>query len=170
MKAVEELAAAVGASVAPGRRRAEGNGLRPSPAQGCRGPEAAAGAASRLEREGTQASAGRPPQRAIRLQGPGLDFCRRFFNWHNEEHCHWGIGLLMPAIVHAGQAEEAIASRAAVMAAAHARHPERFVRGLPQPLTPATEVWINPPENRPTGRTLELPRDTRIVLQVSQSH
>ena len=56
------------------------------------------------------------------------------------------------------------------MAAAHARHPERFVRGFPQPLTPATEVWISLPENWPTGRTLELPRDTRIVLQVSQSH
>ena len=27
----------------------------------------------------------------------GLDFCRGFFRWHNEEHCHWGIGLLTPA-------------------------------------------------------------------------
>jgi hypothetical protein len=66
----------------------------------------------------------------------GLDFCRRFFNWHNDEHCHWGIGLLTPAVVHAGQAPAAIASRASVLAAAQARHPERFVRGLPLPLTP----------------------------------
>jgi len=100
----------------------------------------------------------------------GLDFCRRFFNWHNEEHRHWGIGLLTPATVHAGQAEAAIASRAKALAAAHARHPERFVRGLPQPLTPATEVWINPPQNRPHIRTLELPRDSKFVPQVSQSH
>jgi len=50
------------------------------------------------------------------------------------------------------------------------RHPERFVRGVPRPLTPAAEVWINPPENRPTARTLELPRDTKFVPQLSQSH
>jgi putative transposase len=100
----------------------------------------------------------------------GLDFCRRFFNWHNDEHCHWGIGLLTPAVVHAGQAPAAIASRASVLAAAHARHPERFVRGLPLPLTPAAEVWINPPENKPQVRTLELPRDNKFVPQVSQSH
>ena len=29
-------------------------------------------------------------------------FCRRFFTWYNEEHRHSGIGLLTPAIVHAG--------------------------------------------------------------------
>ena len=55
-------------------------------------------------------------------------------------------------------------------AAAIARHPERFVGGVPQPLAPAAEVWINPPENRPTVRTLELPRDTKFVPQLSQSH
>jgi hypothetical protein len=32
------------------------------------------------------------------------------------------------------------------------------------------EVWINPPENRPQVRTLELPRDRKFVAQVSQSH
>ena len=48
--------------------------------------------------------------------------------------------------------------------------PERFVQGVPRPLTPAAEVWINPPENRPTVRTLELPRDTQFVPQLSQSH
>jgi hypothetical protein len=56
------------------------------------------------------------------------------------------------------------------VADAHARHPERFVHGLPRPLTPAAEVWINPPENRPQVRTLELPRDSQFVPQVSQSH
>jgi len=30
--------------------------------------------------------------------------------------------------------------------------------------------WINPPENQPTVRTLELPRDTQFVPQLSQSH
>ena len=100
----------------------------------------------------------------------GLDFCRGFFRWHNEEHCHWGIGLLTPAVVHTGQAAVVLEARAAVLAAAHARHPERFVRGVPQPLTPAVEALINPPENRPHVRTLELPRDTKFVPQGSQSH
>jgi putative transposase len=100
----------------------------------------------------------------------GLDFCRGFFRWHNEEHCHWGIGLLTPAVVHTGQAAVVLEARAAVLAAAHGRHPERFVGGVPQPLAPAAEVWINPPENWPTVRTLELPRDTKFVPQLSQSH
>ena len=100
----------------------------------------------------------------------GLDFCRGFFRWHNEEHCHSGIGLLTPAVVHTGQATAVLEARASVLAAAHARHPERFVQGVPRPLTPAAAVWINPPENRPTVRTLELPRDTQFVPQVSQSH
>ncbi len=100
----------------------------------------------------------------------GLDFCRGFFRWHNEEHCHSGIGLLTPAVVHTGQATAVLEARASVLAAAHARHPERFVQGVPRPLAPAAEVWINPPENRPTVRTLELPRDTTFVPQLSQSH
>ena len=99
-----------------------------------------------------------------------LDFCRQFFRWYNEEHCHWGIGLLTPATVHDGRAAEALQARAAVLATAHGRHPERFVNGVPKPLKPAAEVWINPPENSPQIRTLELPRDTKIVTQVSQSH
>lgn len=75
----------------------------------------------------------------------GLDFGRRFFHCHNEEHRHWGIGLLTPAIVHIGQTEAVITQRAAVLSAARARHPERFVRGFPQPLTPAAEVCTTRP-------------------------
>ena len=100
----------------------------------------------------------------------GLDFCRSFFRWYNEEHCHWGIGLLPPAIVHSGQTSAAIEARAAVLAHAHAQHPERFVQGLPRPFTPPAEVWINPPENSPQIRTLQLPHDSNFVPQVSQSH
>jgi putative transposase len=100
----------------------------------------------------------------------GLDFCRSFFRWHNDEHRHWGIGLLKPAVVHAGQAPAAIEHRASVLADAHARHPERFVHGLPRPLTPAAEFWITPPENKPQVRAMELPRDSKFVPQVSQSH
>jgi hypothetical protein len=91
-------------------------------------------------------------------------------HWHNEEHRHWGIGLLPPAVVHSGQATAALEARAAVLAAAHDRRPERFVRGVPRPLTPAAEVWINPHENRPTVRTLVLPHDSNFGPQVSHSH
>jgi putative transposase len=47
----------------------------------------------------------------------GLNFCRGFFQWHNKEHCHWGIGLLTPAVVHAGEANSALEARAKVLAA-----------------------------------------------------
>jgi hypothetical protein len=56
------------------------------------------------------------------------------------------------------------------LAAAHARRPERFVRGLPQPLKLAAVVWIKPSENKPHSRTLNLPRDRKFVPQASQRH
>jgi putative transposase len=72
-------------------------------------------------------------------------FCGAFFPWYNTEHRHSGIGLLTPHDVHHGLADQRVATRARVLAAAYAAHPERFVGGLPQPPTPPTEVWINPP-------------------------
>ncbi len=58
---------------------------------------------------------------------------------------HWGLGLLTPAVVHGGQAEAVLAARQAVLTAAHAAHPERFVRQRPRPLALPREVWINAP-------------------------
>jgi hypothetical protein len=49
-------------------------------------------------------------------------------------------------------ADQRIADRAQVLASAYAAHPERFVRGLPQPPARPTEVWINPPKPLPTDR------------------
>jgi hypothetical protein len=63
----------------------------------------------------------------------------------NTEHRHSGLGLLTPADVHHGLAEQRVATRATVLAAAYAAHPERFPAGLPQPLAYPKEVWINPP-------------------------
>lgn len=60
--------------------------------------------------------------------------------------------------------------RRIVLEQAYAMHPERFVRGVPRPLRPAAEVWINPPEDRAIRRTIQLQRDTDFVTQVSQSH
>jgi putative transposase len=99
----------------------------------------------------------------------GMDFCGKFFHWQNHEHHHWGLGLLTPATVHYGQADAALAARQAVLTAAHAAHPERFVRQPPRPLALPGEVWINPPADGPEPRMLQLPRDTNSEKQLSQT-
>ena len=75
----------------------------------------------------------------------GLGFCRDFFAWYNDEHYHSGIGLLTPAQLHYGQAQQVIDSRAEVLQGAYAKHPERFVQGCPRPQPLPEAVWINPP-------------------------
>jgi putative transposase len=82
-----------------------------------------------------------------RFAGPqdGLQHCRTFFPWYNEDHRHSGIAYLTPSDVHHGRAAEVIARRQQVLDDAYRAHPERFPRGVPtaQQLPPA--VWINPP-------------------------
>jgi putative transposase len=73
-------------------------------------------------------------------------FCTRFFRWYNQEHRHSGIGFHTPADVHHGRAELVQAQRAAVLDAAYAAHPERFVRKPPTPPQLPTAAWINKPE------------------------
>jgi putative transposase len=72
-------------------------------------------------------------------------FCQGFFGWYNFEHRHAGIALLTPADVPYGRADQVIAARAAVLDAAHAAHPERFVGRPPQPPRLPEVVWINKP-------------------------
>jgi putative transposase len=72
-------------------------------------------------------------------------FCQDFFRWYNTEHRHSGIGLLPPAVVHYGQAQDAYDARSRVLATAYAAHPERFVRQAPRPPQIPTAAWINPP-------------------------
>jgi putative transposase len=72
--------------------------------------------------------------------------CVDFFRWYNTEHRHTGLGLLTPADVHHGLAEEKITRRAMVLAGAYAKHPERFTRGVPKPPVLPKEVWINKPQ------------------------
>lgn len=74
------------------------------------------------------------------------DFCRAFFAWYNDDHRHSGIALLTPADVHHGRAEERIAARRSVLHKAWTAHPERFVRGIPEPPVIATATYINRPE------------------------
>jgi len=76
---------------------------------------------------------------------------RRLFGWYNHEHHHSGLGLLTPATVHRGRTDEVLAQRRIVLHAAYDAHPERFVRGRPEPLRPPREVWINQP---PAGTLL----------------
>jgi putative transposase len=69
-----------------------------------------------------------------------------FFKWYNTDHRHTALGLLTPAAVHFGQAEELIQYRHLTLQRAYQSHPERFVKGVPQPLEPPAAVWINKPE------------------------
>ncbi|MFQ5757620.1 MAG: IS3 family transposase [Acidiferrobacterales bacterium] len=72
-------------------------------------------------------------------------FGSEFFDYYNNEHRHAGIGLLTPAVVHYGQAEQIIAARQDTLLAAYRAHPERFVKRPPQPPAVPSRAWINPP-------------------------
>ena len=72
-------------------------------------------------------------------------FCRHFFAWYNQQHRHSGIGLMTPATVHHGHAGVTHTARRAVLDAAYAARPERFVRHPPQPPALPTAAWINKP-------------------------
>lgn len=72
-------------------------------------------------------------------------WARSFFAWYNEHHHHSGLGLLTPTVVHTGRADTVRQQRQAVLQQAYQTHPERFVRGQPQPAKLPEAVWINPP-------------------------
>jgi putative transposase len=107
----------------------------------------------------------------------GRAFGLAFFRWYNQDHRHSGLGFLTPAVVHFGQAEVVRASRDRVLAAAYARHPERFVNGRPHPADLPTAVWINPPVKKPTRQdapgttivTLDDPQHGRIIEATPRS-
>lgn len=66
-------------------------------------------------------------------------------DWYNDEHYHVGLALLHPVDVHYGRVANIVAARQRVLDAAHARYPERFVRGRPVQKSPPAAAWINPP-------------------------
>ena len=82
--------------------------------------------------------------------------CTQFFRWYNTDHRHSALGLLTPHDVHYGLADTRRAARAAVLAAAYAATPERFVRRPPTPPALPTAAWINPPT-----RAAASPADTQ---------
>ncbi|MGH2869528.1 MAG: IS3 family transposase [Solirubrobacteraceae bacterium] len=73
------------------------------------------------------------------------EHCRAFVDWYNHAHRHSGIGLMTPAAVHHGNAQQLRDARARVLDAAYQRHPERFVRKPPAPPELPTAAWINKP-------------------------
>ena len=73
------------------------------------------------------------------------EWMRPFVQWYNHEHHHTGLALFAPADVHFGRVEQILQQRNSVLAHAYEKHPERFVRGLPQHPRPPSTVWINPP-------------------------
>jgi putative transposase len=72
--------------------------------------------------------------------------CANFFPWYNDHHRHTSLGLHTAADVHYGLAEVVREKRASVLDAAHAAHPERFVRKPPQAPKLPTTAWINRPD------------------------
>lgn len=81
-------------------------------------------------------------------------WAKQFFAWYNHEHHHSGLALLTPFDVHYGWTDLVLAQRQAVLQHAYAAHPERFVKGLPEPARPPEAAWINPP---PAAERPEVP-------------
>lgn len=73
-------------------------------------------------------------------------FAADFFGFYNHHHRHSGIGYHTPASVHFGTAALVRAERAAVLDAAYAAHPDRFVNGAPAPPALPGPAWINKPK------------------------
>jgi len=76
------------------------------------------------------------------------EFCRAFFKWYNDEHKHSGINRLTPSALHYGEAGAVLRQRDKVLAAAFAKHPNRFKNKKPTAGSVPTAVWINPPEEK----------------------
>jgi transposase InsO family protein len=85
------------------------------------------------------------PQRFGSIQDAKA-FCRRFFDWYNQDHHHAGIGLMTPDQVHYGQADAIHAARQTTLDGAFTRNPERFVGKEPKPPAKPIATWINPPQ------------------------
>ncbi len=71
--------------------------------------------------------------------------CGELFDWVNNVHRHSGIAMLTPAVVHFGRSDAVIVKRNTVLRDAYARHPERFVKGMPAAMKPPEAVYINKP-------------------------
>ena len=75
-------------------------------------------------------------------------FLRNFFDWYNCKHKHSGIGYVSPENLHTGVAHHIRKKRADVLRSAYEKHPERFVKGIPQPPIIPEAAWINKPQEK----------------------
>jgi len=75
-------------------------------------------------------------------------FLRGFFDWYNCQHKHSGIGSVTPEDMHTGRAHAVREERCKVLKMAYKQHPERFVKGIPQPPEIPEAAWINKPEEK----------------------
>ena len=99
----------------------------------------------------------------------GRAFGQHFFPWYNHEHRHSGLEFLTPAVVNFGHAAAVREQRQHVLAVAYAAHPERFVKGRPQPADLPQAIWINPPAKKTTaqdapGTTIDVLKGSRLVM------
>ena len=72
------------------------------------------------------------PQRFASIED-ARNLRRRFFDWHDQDHHHAGIGLMTPDQVHFGQVDAVHAARQVALDRAFAEHPARFVNKAPVP-------------------------------------
>ena len=77
---------------------------------------------------------------------------------------------MTPAAEHFGQAPALLLQRQRVLHLAYAAHPERFVKGLPQPPALPDAVWINPPQPGEKARSDTQTIDTEFPESVSKTH
>ncbi len=89
--------------------------------------------------------------------GQSRAFCREFFDWYNHQHRHSGIGLMTPAAIHHGRAQQLHDRRARVLDQAYARTPERFVPRPPRPPALPTAAWINKPTTEEVASQIRTP-------------
>jgi len=84
-------------------------------------------------------------------------FVATFVQGYNHVHRHTGIGLNTPADVHYGLAGAKATERAAVLATARERNPERFSSTAdPKILTIPDAAWINKPATKTEVTEAEL--------------
>jgi putative transposase len=103
------------------------------------------------------------PDRFENMAGARL-WASPFFDWYNHQHRHSSLGLMTPATVHFGLAAQVTEKRAQVLQYAYQRHPERYVKGLPQPPQLPQAVWINPPT------PIQPSSDSSLVLAQPTDH
>ena len=81
-------------------------------------------------------------------------------DWHNTGYRHCGIGYRTPESVHYGLAAGIGEQRVAMLAAACAAYPERFIRAMPKP--PALPAAVDQPANDGGGDRSVIP-DARCL-------